>query len=441
MESDHRDVDSIVSKGDRIKYAAVGCGGMGRRHLRGMAVLNGSSRCNMELVAVCDLNQDNANFLADEAEQLLGTRPRVYLDIEEMGRDMPDLQAADVTTETGAHHSVTTACLEAGLHVMCEKPLAITVRGCTEAIRTAERQKRILSVAENFRRDPINRLIRALIDDGAIGTPRLMIETTIGGGNRIIITPWRHMKDGGTITLDEGVHHADILRYYLGEVRAAYGETRLHEKVRHNAKLPGPGGFYARWSEEFPETIQATGEDALYAHLTFESGAVGQWINDHAGHGKGLSNRIVYGSKGAIECPGDRNGRPVKLYLNGGDVIDDARILEHAPSYRLSPLAAELFGGRRVWTYSFPFNDTDWHILALELYELGECVRTGSDPEVTGEEGRADVALTYAPFEAERLGRPVRLQEVISGKADAYQRDIDAMLGLLYPANEKSAKA
>src|SRR5262249_61996408 len=54
-------------------------------------------------------------------------------------------------------------------------------RGCNLAIETARRQRRILSVAENFRRDPINRLIRALIDDGAIGTPRLMIETTIGG--------------------------------------------------------------------------------------------------------------------------------------------------------------------------------------------------------------------------------------------------------------------
>ena len=46
-----------------------------------------------------------------------------------------------------------------------------------------------ISVAENYRRDPINRLARALIDDGAIGTPQLMIETGIGGGNQLFITP------------------------------------------------------------------------------------------------------------------------------------------------------------------------------------------------------------------------------------------------------------
>ena len=97
-------------------------------------------------------------------------------------------------------------------------------------------------------------------------------------------------------------------------------------------------------------------------------------------------------------------------------MIDDERILEYAPSYRLSPLAAELFGGERVWTYSLDFNETDSRILALEYHELGECIRTGRPPEVTGEEGRADVALDYAPFEAGRLGRPVTLDELIAGE-------------------------
>jgi predicted dehydrogenase len=239
------------------------------------------------------------------------------------------------------------------------------------------------------------------------------------------------MKHTGTITLDEGVHHADILRYYLGEVQSVYGETRLHEPVRHNTRSAGPGGFYARWSAAFPETIEPTGEDALYAHITFQSGAVAHWVNDHAGHGKGQNARLVYGSTGSLECPGDRNGRPVRLHRDDGTTVEDAGILDHAPSYLLSPLAAELFGGQRVWTYQMEFNDTDACILALEYHELGECVRHGSAPEVTGEEGRADVALNYAPFEAGRIGRPVTLEEIVSGAADAYQREVDQQLGLL----------
>ncbi len=52
-------------------------------------------------------------------------------------------------------------------------------------------------------------------------------------------------------------------------------------------------------------------------------------------------------------------------------------------------------------------------------------MRTGAKPEVTGEEGRNDLALNYGPFEAGRLGRPLTMDELISARADAYQREID----------------
>jgi predicted dehydrogenase len=416
---------------ERLPLALVGCGGMGRRHLRGLAKLAASSFSNVELMAVCDLNQDNARLVADEAADLLGHRPRMYADLGVMARELSsDLQAASITTEAGSHHTVATACLDAGLHVLCEKPLALTVRGCHLIMTAATRSDRIVSVGENYRRDPINRLARALIEDGAIGTPRLMVETSIGGKNAIAITPWRHLKQAGTIVEDAGIHYADILRYYLGEVRTVYGEVRLHEKIRHNVGSAGPGGFYAQWSASYPDHVEATGEDALYAHLSFANGAIGHWIDDHAGHGKPVHARQVFGSLGSFESPGDRNGGPIRLFRDDGSEVDDGRILEYAPSYRLDLLAAELFGGERPWTYAFEFNDTDARLLALEYYELGECIATGKPPEVSAEEGLADLALTYSPFESDRLGRPVSLAEVSEGRADDYQREIDVALGL-----------
>jgi predicted dehydrogenase len=405
---------------------------MGRRHLRGMAHVAKSSLANIELVAVCDLNQDNAEFLASEAGDLLGHRPRVYADIAQMARDLgADLQAASITTDVAAHHRVAVACLDAGLHVLCEKPLALTIRACDVIGQAAERAQRIVSVAENYRRDPVNRLARALIADGAIGDPRLIIETHIGGQNRIAITPWRHMKHTGTIAVDAGVHYADILRFLIGEVRTVFGEARLHEKVRVNTGSAGPGGFYGRWSADFPAEIEPTGEDALYAQVVFDNGAIGQWVDDNAGHGKPTRTRQVFGSRGSLELPGDRNGRPNIVHLDDGTAIDDARVLDLAPSYQLDPLAAELFGGERVWTYNLEFNDTDSRLLALEYHELGACVATGQPPEVTLEEGRRDLALTYAPFESGLLGRAVTLDEVLSGQASAYQHEIDAALKLL----------
>ena len=420
--------------GASVRYAAVGCGGMGRRHLRGMAALASSAQQNLELAAVCDLKREQAELLADEAHELLGIRPPIFTDFDEMMRALPDLEAADVTVDSGAHYAVAARCLSAGLHVLCEKPLAVTVRGCQRLIILANQNSRVLSVAENFRRDPMHRLARALLQDGAIGTPRLMLQTSIGGGDRISMTPWRHMKETASMPVDAGVHEADLMRFYLGEFERVFGESRLHERIRHKGTSAGPGGFYGGYLATMPDTIEATGDDAIYAHITFASDAVAHWIDDHAGHGMHKNERLVYGSKGTLEVDSNRNGRPVKLHLDDGTVIQDERILDFAPSYRLSPLAEELFGGERIWRYGFSFNETDARLIALEYHELGTCIRTGTSPEVTGREGLADVALTYAAFESGRLGRAVSYDEMVSGEVDLYQRDIDVQLGLLTPA-------
>src|SRR5437763_715863 len=79
--------------------------------------------------AVCDLNDENAQYLADEAQELLGTRPRVFNEMERMVREVGDLGAASVTTDAQSHHKVATAALELGLNVQCEKPIAVTMRG------------------------------------------------------------------------------------------------------------------------------------------------------------------------------------------------------------------------------------------------------------------------------------------------------------------------
>lgn len=415
---------------ERVPIAMVGCGGMGRRHLTGIAALYRSDFRNIDLVAVCDLNRQNAEDLADEAAQQLGQRPRVFTDVREMVQAMPEIQGADVVTDTGSHHQSATACLEAGLNIQCEKPLAITIRGCNLVIDTARRMGKILSVAENYRRDPINRLVRALLQDGAIGDVEFMLLAGVSGGNDLFITPWRHQKLRGTLTIDAGVHSADILQYYLGDAMSVYGEGRLYEKYRYKRNAAGPGGFYAKWAANVPDVVEATGEDATFAYIHFGGGVIANWIQHSAGHGHRFGGRHIWGSKGSLICPGDRNGHPIKLCFDDKE-ISGAEILDYAPSYRLSPVAAQLFGGERVWTYEFPFVETDAKIMALEHYELGECIRTGQQPEVTGEVGRRAVALVNAVFESGKVGRPVTIDEVESLAVDAYQREIDEHFGLV----------
>ena len=423
-----------------VRLAIVGCGGMGRRHLAGLAELARTDHNNVELVAVCDLNEANANDLADEAKGLLGRRPAVFADLARMAREIDGLEAADCTTDTGSHHRVAADLLDLGLHTLCEKPLALTIRGCDRIVEAAERSGKILSVAENYRRDPINRLVRALLDDGAIGERQFVMETGVRGRDTLFITPWRHQKLTGALTLDAGVHSADILQYYFGDAASVYGQVRLYERTRVRRDTAGPGGFYEKWAANLPETVVATGEDAMFGLITFASGTLGQWTYHYAGHGQPFGHRMVFGSRGSIAAPGDRNGRPVRLVLDDGTDIADERVLDHAPNYRLEPVAAALFGGERPWTYSFDFPATDRKIIALEYHELAECVRAGKPPEVDGAVGRRDVALVYALFESAAAGRPVTIAEVEASAVDAYQREIDEYLGLV-AADDRAGRA
>ena len=179
---------------ERVGLAIVGCGGMGRRHLAGLAELARTDFNTLDLIAVCDINERNAADLADEARQLLGRRPAVFTDARRMAREAEGLEAADCTTDTASHHRVAAELLDLGLDTLCEKPLALTVRGCNGIMAAAERSGKILSVAENYRRDPINRLVRVLLDDGAIGDRQFIMETAVRGRDTLFITPWRHQK-------------------------------------------------------------------------------------------------------------------------------------------------------------------------------------------------------------------------------------------------------
>ncbi len=415
---------------DPVRLAIVGCGGMGRRHLAGLGELHRAGDRSIDLIAVCDRNLENANDLADEARSLLGTRPQVFASVAEMAAGADGLEAADCTTDTGSHHIVATELLAAGLHTLVEKPIALTVKGALQIINASQKTGAILSVAENFRRDPMNRLVKALLDDGAIGEPNTIMEVTVGGRDSIIITPWRHQKLTGTITVDAGVHNADMLTYFFGDVATAFGQTRLHHPVRVRRETAGPGGWYEKWAMDMPDLIEATGEDAIHGLLQFANGRVGHWVQHHAGHGEPMRGRHIYGSSGSITAPDDRSGKPVRLVQDDGTVLEGEAVLDLAPSYRLEPMAATLFGGERIASYDFTFAETDRKLLALEQFELAACVRNGTTPEVDARQGLHALAVVMALFESQVSGRAVTIDEVASGALGTYQHEIDEYYGL-----------
>jgi predicted dehydrogenase len=418
---------------DRIPLAIVGCGGMGHRHMYGLAELTNAGLSRFELVAACDPWTSNAESLADDAEGRLGKRPAVVSTLAEL--EAMGVAAVDITTTPPYHHSLAVEALERGMHAMVEKPVGLTVKGGNRIRAAQEASGRVVSVAENYRRDPINRLGKALVEAGIIGTPRLMVHHTMGGGDRMTISVWRHQKNQSGVLLDVGVHFADILEFYLGPITTAYAQSRLHEKYRVNPAAGGgtstsnPAGVYGKWQKDMPGRFEATAEDASYATLTFASGAVASYVEDHAAFGQGVWTRRIHGSAGSLDLPNDRSGNVITLHKDG-EAISDGRLLDLVPDFRLDATTAALFGGDRLWRYDFPFNETDRKLIAVEYGEFGDAIANGGSVEVDAYQGTRSVAISYAMLESSVAGRAVTIEEVLNESLGEYQRDIDEGLGL-----------
>lgn len=418
---------------EQIGLAIVGCGGMGHRHLEGLAELHRAGLSRFRLVGACDPVADNADSLAATAERHFGSRPATAASLEEL---VPlGVQAVDITTSTASHHVAVAGALEQGWHVMVEKPLGVSVAACRYIRERADRSGLVVSVAENFRRDPLNRLARALIDAGAIGTPRFYLHNSLGGSDVMFITVWRHRKQQGGLLVDAGVHDTDMMEYLCGPVAEVYAQARLHEPERANpvhaagGGAVNPSGVYERWQRHMPERFAVDAEDALYATLRFANGAAGQYVADHAARGLGQWRRALYGSAGAVELPRDRNGQAFALD-RGGERYGSAALLELAPDFRLQEATARLFGGERLASYELEFPAIDRKLIAVEYAELGRAVADGERVEVDVEQGMRAVAVAYAMLESAASGRPVTIDEVTSGVVRAYQEPIDDAAGL-----------
>ena len=410
---------------DKIRLGLVGCGGMGTRHLYGLRELAQTPFDNVELCALCDIRRENAELAATEAEKLLGIRPEVFTDLAEMARKVPDLMAVDVVTDPSIHHVVVCQALELGLHVMVEKPMAITVRACQKMLEAAERNGRTLSVAENFRRDPSARLVRHLLEQNMIGSPYYALFHSVGPGNAIFITPWRHIKERGGAVLDMAVHFTHMIRYQLGDIAEVYGDVRLVEPVR---KKPDSIGdtytFYKDRHREMESEVPATAEDTSMAMFRMKSGVSVNWIVGLGGHGS-YGGELILGDGGRIEGFGTRGGR-VSMKQAAQSEMSQEEILAAVSEFSLDALTAHLFPS------GIAAGDpaVDWKLIAIEYHELAEAILNGRQVEVDGTGGLKDVAALYAIFESSMAGRAVKMSEVESCQVYSYQAEIDAALGI-----------
>lgn len=411
-----------------LRVGLIGAGRIVPAHLRGYAALRSAGFDDFRITAICSRDPARARSLIGTQGQAAGGMAgpsvdplfaapipisefqddadvRVFTDVREM-LDAGVVDAVDITTEVGLHHTQALACLQAGVHALVEKPLAITVRAARLMVDAASRHNLSLAVCENARFNRTVRIAKWLIDRGDLGTPQMTSWISLGTamwspdrwvGN----SSWRHRKliGAGGASLDIGPHLFHRLRMLCGEVETVGAVARVFEPTRYLKDANG----------KILDSVVCDADDAFMAVATFESGAIGQLSFSFAGHGEALppAGPILYGTRGCIK------GESVLL-----DGQEPTTLDEHFSRH-----------GAADAEHLFPLGMSD--AFGLLIGDWLRSIREGRPAETSGTEGLHDLAASFAIVEASEAGRTVRLSEVLDGSVDGYQRELDEHYGLL----------
>ncbi len=202
----------------KTRVGIIGCGGMARSHASRMSeVLD-----RVDITAVVDLDLDRAKAVAEH----LPSKPAISTNYEEV---LDELDAALVVLPHHLHHPVTVKCLEAGKHVMVEKPMANSEQECLDMIEAAKRNDKVLMVAYCMRFHPLVLKFKEVLDERRFGE---VFQISIWTEQHTQREPdsWHCRADtlGGGQFFSHGCHYVDLLLWMLGRpVKGIHMGTNL----------------------------------------------------------------------------------------------------------------------------------------------------------------------------------------------------------------------
>jgi len=218
-----------------------------------------------------------------------------------------------------------------------------------------------------------------------------------------------------------GVHYTDILQYFIGDVEEVYGRVAIFEKVRRGEAKQGEA--------DIVEKVEPNVEDTALAIMRFRNGVLGQWIMSYSGYGKGIWQRLIYGSKGCIDAPPDRTGRPLMVTLDGGKQISGEDLLRDLHVFCTDDVTPRFFP-EGLSQYNLEFQDIDRRLIAVEICDFANSLIKGGRPEVDGLQGMKAVALAYAICESAHINQPVKVKDVEDERIGDYQYEINRSVNL-----------
>jgi len=255
----------------KIKFALVGCGRIAQRHAEHI-------QNKGELIAVCDVVKEKADALGKKYAA------RSYGSLAELLASEKGIDVASICSPNGLHAEHSIQCLKAGIHVLCEKPMAITVHDCGEMIKAAEKtNKRLFAIKQNRFNPPVE-AVKKILDEGRLGKILSIQLSCFWNRNEDYYkNSWK-----GTMALDGGTlytqfsHFVDLLYWMVGDVKEveAMMGNYLHEGII-----------------EF--------EDTGVVILRFYNGAIGTINYTVNSFGKNMEGSLtIFGEKGTVKIGG-----------------------------------------------------------------------------------------------------------------------------------------
>jgi predicted dehydrogenase len=345
--------------GRTVRTGLIGCGNIGPTHAAALAALPES-----EFVAICDMDEGRARKLAAEYGA-----PRIFTDMHDLFRSGA-VDAICVCTPHPSHAAIVAAAAEAGVHVLCEKPISASLADADTMIEAADRAGITFGVIFQRRFWPAAQRIRRAIDEGRLG------ELTLGECTVLIwrspeyfgSAAWRGKwaTEGGGVLMNQAVHAIDQFQWFLGPAVEVYGK---YATLRHG------------------DVIDV--EDTAVATVVFANGALGSIT---------AASTVDPGFGFRVTVHGD-NGATASVWENpeGVEGINDVWTVPGDGDEQASVAAQE--PGRP----GFP----GFH--QLQIQDFLQAILDGRPPAVTGAEGRKALELILAIYESSRTGKPVRL--------------------------------
>lgn len=273
----------------KIRFGIIGCGRIARRHAEHICAFGA-------LEAVSDTVPEKAAAFSRD----FGARP--YASAQEMLHSEPGLDVVSVCSPNGLHAAHTILALRAGKHVLCEKPMALSVKDCRQMIDEAEKANRLLFIVKQNRFNPPVAAVKRIIDEGGLGRIYSVQLNCFWNRNEAYYADsWRGTRslDGGTL-FTQFSHFIDLLYWMVGDVRDVHAFT---------------GNYHHAGVIEF--------EDTGAVALRFYDDVVGTLnytVNSHARNMEG--SLTIFGSKGTVKIGGQYLNELEYQSLEGPEIRD-----------------------------------------------------------------------------------------------------------------------